>query len=79
MVEPRTDNSGIPQGCIVKRQRVPCDLPDHDEYLMQWDLNVQKQVKFFDRIYTITDCDRFTRTYLNRSGIEVPAPIHTPK
>lgn len=64
----------------MKRQRIPCDLPDHDEsHLTQWDLNVQKQVKIFDRIYTITDCDRFTRCYLNRSGIEVPPPIQTPK
>lgn len=79
MIEPRTDNSGIPQGCIVKRQLVPCDLPDHEEFLTHFDLNVRKEVKIFDRTYNITDCDQFTRLYLNRAGIEVPEPIRTPK
>lgn len=63
----------------MKRQRVSCNLPDHGEYLTQWDLNVRAQVNIFDRTYTITDCDRFTRRHLNRSGVEVPAPIQTPK
>lgn len=79
VIEPRTDNSGIPQGCIVKRQLVPCNLPDHSEYLTHFDLNVQMQVSIFDRTYTITDCDQFTKMYLNRAGIEVPRSIQTPK
>lgn len=79
MVEPRTDNSGIPQGCIVKRQLIPCSNPDESGYLTKLDFNVQKEVNIFDRIYIITDCDAFTRSYLCRAGIEVPRPIETPK
>lgn len=79
MVEPRTDNSGIPQGCIVKRQKVPCPYPNQNECLSMLDLNVQKQVKIFDRLYIITDCDGFTRSYLCRAGIEVPNAIGMPK
>lgn len=63
----------------MKRQRIPCTDQDHCEYLTQSDLNVQKEVKIFDRIYTITDCDAFTRSYLSRAGIEVPQPILAPK
>lgn len=79
VVEPRTDNSGIPQGCIVKRQKVPCCPSDPNKYLSIDDLNVQKQVTIFDRIYYITNCDGFTRSYLCRAGIEVPNPVKTPK
>lgn len=79
MIEPRTDNSGIPQGCIVGRQLIPCNLPDHTKYLTHLDLNVREQVTIFDRTYMITDCDQFTRLYLSRAGIEVPKPIQTPK
>ncbi|XP_031628487.1 EF-hand domain-containing family member C2 [Contarinia nasturtii] len=79
VVEPRTDNSGIPQGCIVKRQRIPCSSSTQNQCLSMLDLNVQKEVEIFDRIYIITDCDGFTRSYLNRAGIEVPHAIETPK
>lgn len=42
------------------------------------DLNVGNEVEFFGRVFKITDCDRFTRNFLNRCGIAVPDPINTP-
>lgn len=77
IVEQRTMNSGISQGCIVSRQRVPRKISD--DILTMLDLNVQKEVTIFDRTYKIIDCDEFTRKYLNRSGIDVPHPIELPE
>lgn len=79
MIEPRSDNSGISQGSIVSKQRVPRSKFIENEYLSVLDLNVQKNVKIFDRVYTITDCDSFTRKFLNEAGISVPDPIELPK
>lgn len=62
------------------RQKIPCALPNHYDFISFHDLNVGKQVKIFDRVYIITDCDGFTRTFLSRAGIEVPfLRIETPK
>lgn len=43
------------------------------------DLNIGKEVEIFGRVYKIVDCDKFTRTFLNRMGIPVPDPINVPK
>ncbi|KAF5307016.1 hypothetical protein FQR65_LT18488 [Abscondita terminalis] len=43
------------------------------------DLNVGNEVEFYGRVYKITDCDKFTRNFLNRCGISVPDPIKTPE
>lgn len=78
VVEPSSVDSRLPL-CIVKRQQIPCDLPGYDKYLTCLDLNVQKQVKILDRIYTITDCDQITRSYLSRAGVDVPESIEIPE
>lgn len=78
--EPKTENSGIPQGCLVSRQRIPrlssseCKT---SEFISILDLNVNQTVRIFDRVYFITGCDEFTRRFLNRAGIPVPDPIDT--
>lgn len=70
----------MPQGCIVKRQRVPRSLHcANEDFLSVLDLNVQKQVKIFDQTYNITDCDGFTRAYLCKAGIVVPEPTQIPE
>lgn len=76
--EPRTDNSGIPQGCLVSRQRIPRPPPCHHEFLTILDLNVNQTVQIFDRVYHITSCDLYTRSFLNRLGIAVPDPVDAP-
>lgn len=79
MIEQRRDHSGNPvNACIVKRQHIPRDSIDHDDYLTIGDLNVQEQVTIFGKTYTIIDCDNYTRLYLNKSGIVVPKSIEAP-
>lgn len=79
VTERKRDNSGLPQGCIVSRQRIPRVAPCHNEFLNILDLNVNQAVTLFSRVYHITDCDLFTRHFLNRAGISVPDPIVAPE
>ncbi|XP_062554556.1 EF-hand domain-containing family member C2 [Armigeres subalbatus] len=76
--EPRTMNSGIPQGCLVTRQRIPRPPPYDGEFTSLLDLNINHTVQLFDRVYTITGCDEFTRKFLNRQGISVQESIEPP-
>lgn len=73
--EPKVENSGIVQGCVLHRQRVPKPPPCENEFLSIIDLNVDRTVQIFDRNYHIYDCDRFTRRFLNKRGIVVPDPV----
>lgn len=77
--EPKTANSGIPQGCLVSRQRIMKPPPNQHSHVTLMDLNVNQTIKLLDREYIITDCDQFTRTFLNRVGISVPDAIEVPK
>ncbi|XP_055373718.1 EF-hand domain-containing family member C2-like [Condylostylus longicornis] len=76
--EPKVPNSGIPQGCLLSRQRVPKSPPSHHEFITLLDINVNKPIKIYDRVYQITDCDLFSRHFLNRMGINVPDPVQIP-
>lgn len=78
ITEPKVENSGLTQGCVVSRQRVPKPAPCENEFMTMLDLNVNTTVKIFDRCYHITSCDKFTRHFLNKSGIPVPDPIEEP-
>ncbi|GAB0095610.1 EF-hand domain-containing family member C2 [Sergentomyia squamirostris] len=78
VIEPKTANSGIPQGCIVKRQKIPAGELHDRIFLSVLDLNVGKSISIFNRIYHITDCDQFTRSFLNNLGISVPSSRKIP-
>lgn len=75
--EPRTLNSGIPQGCLVRRQQIPRVKPGYG-FVDVLDLNVNQSIMLFDRVYFITGCDKFTRYFLNRCGITVPDDLGQP-
>ncbi|XP_078033235.1 EF-hand domain-containing family member C2 [Augochlora pura] len=79
VTEPPTNNSGLEQGVLLKRQRVPMPNPAKYRYYDILDLNIGKEPEIFGRVYKIVDCDKFTRRFLNRMGIPVPDPINIPK
>jgi hypothetical protein len=35
-------------------------------------------VELYGRVYKITNCDQYTRIFLNRIGVHVPDPINIP-
>ncbi|XP_076379277.1 EF-hand domain-containing family member C2 [Megalopta genalis] len=79
ITEPPTENSGLEQGVLLKRQRVPMPNPAKYRYYDILDLNIGKEPEIFGRVYKIVDCDKFTRRFLNRMGIPVLDPINIPK
>lgn len=77
ITEPRSD-SGIIKGCLVSRQRIHKPAPFSRDHVNLLDLNVNQTIRLLDRVYHITDCDVFTRKFLQRLGIAVPCSVDIP-
>lgn len=59
VVEPRLENSGIPQGKFIKRQRLPKN--DLGEFWHWKDLNVGMNIPIYGKVFRTYDCDKFTQ------------------
>jgi len=59
IMEPRVENSGLVQGKLVKRQRLPKN--ERGEPYHWKELNLARDLTVFGVVYRITDCDAFTR------------------
>ncbi|KAL1254124.1 hypothetical protein QQF64_016353 [Cirrhinus molitorella] len=67
VTEPPVENSGIPQGKLIKRQRLTKNLQGD---LYHWkDLNVGMDMSLFGTVYRITHCDTFTQDFMESQGI----------
>lgn len=60
----------------MARQRIR--LPSSNDFYDIIDFNIGQTVNLYGRLFKITNCDKFTRTFLNRLGIAVPDPIDMP-
>lgn len=63
----------------MARQRIR--LPNSsgsEEFYDIVDFNIGKTVELHGRLFKMTNCDQFTRVFLNRLGIAVPDPIAMP-
>lgn len=60
----------------MARQRI--QLPNSNTFYDIIDFNVGKQIELHGRVFKITNCDNFTRSFLNRLGIAVPDPTIMP-
>uniref|UniRef100_F1L921 EF-hand domain-containing protein 1 n=1 Tax=Ascaris suum TaxID=6253 RepID=F1L921_ASCSU len=70
--EPPVDNSGIMQGRVFTRQKVPRTDEHIGREFIHWsDLNVAQDIVLFARTYRITSCDHYTKDFLERNGIKV--------
>ncbi|XP_057671863.1 EF-hand domain-containing protein 1-like [Diorhabda carinulata] len=67
VMEPRTKNSGIDQGRLVRRGRIPKN--QRGEFWHWKDLNVGKDLVFNGVVYHTVDCDKFTREYMASQGL----------
>lgn len=67
--EPHVENSGMPQGKLIKRQRLPKnDQGDH----WHWkDLNLGVNATFYGKVFHLVNCDKFTKDFLESEGIIV--------
>jgi hypothetical protein len=69
--EPKQDNSGIPQGTLIRRHRLP---GPNGAYLNVEDLRVGTDWTIYGKKIRITNCDPFTREYYAHLGIEQNEP-----
>jgi len=69
IAEPKIENSGIPQGAFLKRQRVP--RADGQGLIGPDDFRVGTEITIYCRTYHLTGCDRFTRWFYQENGIDV--------
>ena len=68
IIEPRVENSGIPQGIFLKRHKLP--YPDDQSKYYSWkDLNLAMNFNVYGRVFRICDCDDFTRRFYSNEGI----------
>lgn len=76
VLEKKQDNSGLPQGQLIRRHRFPG--PD-GAYLTWQDLQVGEVLNVYGRAITITDCDGFSRNFYQEQGIEQAYSDEAPK
>ncbi|XP_056420005.1 EF-hand domain-containing protein 1 isoform X2 [Hyla sarda] len=76
VVEPLVENSGIPQGTFIKRQRHPKN--DNGDHYHWKDLNVGINITLYGRTFRIVSCDKFTQDFLESEGIELNLPEEIP-
>ena len=69
--EARQPNSGIVQGMILSRQRVPRANDPSDTFTVD-DFNIGQSVTVYGTTYYIVDLDESTRRYLRSVGKQVP-------
>ncbi|OXB79748.1 UNVERIFIED_CONTAM: hypothetical protein H355_010216, partial [Colinus virginianus] len=78
VVEPQVKNSGIIQGTIVRRHRIPLPSPNEDQFYTIDHFNINTEVTFYARRYKIIDCDRFTKNFLRKMGFKLNPPGNCP-
>lgn len=65
--EPRQDNSGIPQGSLIKRHRIP--KPIGNGYYTVEDLAIGAEVTLYGKTFRLVSCDEFTKEFLSGIGL----------
>ncbi|CAK6967716.1 EF-hand domain-containing family member C2 [Scomber scombrus] len=78
VVEPEYKNSGIPQGTIIRRQRIPLPPPNDDQFYNIFHFNLNQQMVLYSHIFTVTTCDQFTMNFLTKLGVRLNDPTTVP-
>ncbi|XP_054642272.1 EF-hand domain-containing family member C2 isoform X1 [Dunckerocampus dactyliophorus] len=78
VVEPEYKNSGIPQGTLIRRQRIPLPPPREDQCYNVFHFNLNQKMVLFSHAFTITNCDQFTRNFLTKCGVILNDPVSVP-
>ncbi|KAL4656835.1 EF-hand domain-containing family member C2 [Arapaima gigas] len=79
VVEPPYKNSGIPQGTLIRRHRVPLPPPNDDQFYNVYHFNLNQDIVLYSRTFRITDCDPFTCTFLKKLGVQLNPPSSVPE
>jgi len=78
--EPRTANSGLPQGPVARKARiVKREREDGSREYMDWrDLSVSDEVTIHGTTYRVDDADGFTREWFAARGLPLAEPEGVP-
>jgi len=76
--EPKIENSGIPQGVFLKRQKVPKTLEDRNDFISWEDINLGQNLYVYGRVFRVVDCDEFTRFFYQDNKVQLNAPESVP-
>ncbi|XP_047130574.1 EF-hand domain-containing family member C2 isoform X1 [Hydra vulgaris] len=79
VIELKTENSGIPQGTLIRRHRIPLPPPNSDEFYTVDHFNIGIEIKLYSRLFHITGCDSFTEKFLRKLGVRVNPKEITPE
>jgi len=84
VIELKTENSGIPQGTIVKRQKIKKNPNEKNEnipieYYNYTDLKVGNQITIFGKRFKICNCDAFTKKFMDEKQVEMKEPEKVPE
>ncbi|CAK9020015.1 unnamed protein product [Durusdinium trenchii] len=66
--EPKVENSGMPQGNFLKRQKVQ---KEDGTYLGPDDIHIGSEVTICGHTFHICGCDRFTRWFFEENGVAI--------
>ncbi|ELU01034.1 hypothetical protein CAPTEDRAFT_148704 [Capitella teleta] len=78
VVEPRMQNSGLPQGTLIRRHRIPRPPPCDNTYYTIEDFNIGNELVLYAKNFKITGCDGFTKNFLHKLGVRLNAPESIP-
>ncbi|XP_003389005.1 PREDICTED: EF-hand domain-containing family member C2-like [Amphimedon queenslandica] len=76
--EKQIENSGIPQGTLIRRHRIPLPPPDDDKFYTVEHFNIGHCVQLYSKMFQITGCDQFTKNFLAKLGSKVPPAAEAP-
>jgi len=76
VIEPHVENSGMPQGKLIKRQRLPKN--DAGDSWHWKDINLGMTLTFYGKNFHVTNCDSFTKDFLESEGQVVNGPEQIP-
>ena len=78
IIEDKYENSGMPQGNLLKRRRIDLEIPK--KCPVNWsDINIGKNLYVYGKKFRICDCDKFTLEYYTRNGIVLNPPEKIPE
>ena len=78
IIEDKYENSGMPQGNLIKRRRVDFEVPK--KCPVDWkDINIGQNLYIYGKTFKICDCDKFTLEYYTKKGIVLKPFIKIPQ
>lgn len=65
-------------GTIIRRQRIPLPPPNDDQFFNIFHFNLNQQMVLYSHIFTVTNCDPFTKNFLTKLGVRLNDPTTVP-